>query len=132
LDNLERKIIDKKMAKQNKVNRLRKHKIEFYVDDSELKTIKKREVRFQNRSHFLREVSLKAKIVLPPSALDKGAAVSLRRVGNNINQIARTLNESDFNLLDTAVRIDLINHINSMKELLNETITKINSITNVK
>lgn len=120
------------MEKQKKANRLRKHKIEFYVDDSELKTIKKREVKFQNRSHFLREVSLKSKIILPPNAINRETAITLFRIGNNINQVARILNQSDLNLVSSVVREKLTNEINELKELLHKTISKIDHVTNVK
>jgi len=105
--------------------RIRKIQVKFYVNETELNIIERRAKKFQNRSHFLREVALKKKIILPPRPIDIETAMSLKRIGNNINQIARTLNQSESNIFNRSIKKLLLENVKNLSDKLEETQEKL-------
>lgn len=77
--------------------RIRKNKIEFYVDDEELELIelKMREINLTNRSDYMRRMALQGYIIKQDFSYIDDLVYELNKVGTNINQIAKKINESN-------------------------------------
>lgn len=84
------------MAKQNKKNRKRDISYKVYVDESEDLMIKERmeRVKILNKSDYARKMMIDGLIVVTDYAPVKDLAIQISKVGNNINQIARQINQS--------------------------------------
>ena len=72
--------------------REREHQIKFYVNDDELKILNKKiEKSKMKKSEYLRNCSLEKEIIII-SSLDE-VVYELKKLGININQIAKMLKE---------------------------------------
>ena len=98
----------------------RKRYIQIRVTDDELKEIKKRAGNVST-STFLRQLALDQPIPQPPNPsrevvhkCDPKLIREVNHIGNNINQIAKHLNEG--NKLSNAVLIELLKLQNSLDE----------------
>lgn len=98
----------------------RKRYIQIRVSDDELEEIKARAGNIDT-STFLRTLALDQPIAQPPSPsreiihkCDPDLIREVNRIGNNLNQIARHLNEG--NELSNAVMIALLNLQTSLDE----------------
>lgn len=100
----------------------RKRYIQIRVSDDELEEIKARAGNIDT-STFLRTLALDQPIAQPPNPsreiihkCDPDLIREVNRIGNNINQIARHLNEGE--KLSNAVMIALLNLQTSLDETL--------------
>lgn len=77
--------------------RERKNKIEFYVNDEEKAFIleKMKVAKIKNLSAYLRKASIDGKIVIHDYSELKEINYNLRKIGVNINQIAKRINETN-------------------------------------
>ena len=75
-------------------NRVRKNKINFYVDDDELEAIKLKmdKIRVENLSLYLRKMVLEGRIIKVDYSVFNDIAESISGVSRNINQIAKRIN----------------------------------------
>ena len=78
----------------DKANRVRKNKINFYVDDDELEAIKLKmnKIRVGNLSLYLRKMALEGRIIKVDYSVFNDIAESISGVSRNINQIAKRIN----------------------------------------
>ncbi|WP_294409924.1 plasmid mobilization relaxosome protein MobC [uncultured Ruminococcus sp.] len=78
-------------------NRVRKHMINFYVDDDELATIrlKMSKMNMTNQSLYLRKMALEGRIIKVDYSVFNDIGNSISGVSRNINQIAKRINATD-------------------------------------
>lgn len=108
-------------------NRERRCKLEFYVFEEEKEFIlKKMEVcKINNMSAYLRKVAIDGKIEINDYSWVRELNYNLNKIGVNINQIAKRVNEtgsvykSDMN--------DICNKMNEIRDVQNMILSKINS-----
>lgn len=105
----------------------RKRYIQIRVTDEELQEIKERAGNVST-STFLRQLALDQPIAQPPTPskevihkCDPDLIREVNHIGNNINQIARHLNEG--NKLSNAVMIALLNLQTSLDETVQRVMT---------
>lgn len=79
------------------VNRVRKHMINFYVDDDELAAIrlKMSKMNMTNQSLYMRKMALEGRIIKVDYSVFNDIASSISGVARNINQIAKRINATD-------------------------------------
>lgn len=77
--------------------RERKNKIEFYVNDEEKAFIleKMKVAKIKNLSAYLRKAAIDGKIEIHDYSELKEINYNLRKIGVNINQIAKRINETN-------------------------------------
>ena len=77
--------------------RERKNKIEFYVNDEEKSFIleKMKVAKIKNLSAYLRKAAIDGKIEIHDYSGLKEINYNLRKIGVNINQIAKRINETN-------------------------------------
>lgn len=77
--------------------RERKNKIEFYVNDEEKSFIleKMKVAKIKNLSAYLRKAAIDEKIEIHDYSGLKEINYNLRKIGVNINQIAKRINETN-------------------------------------
>ena len=77
--------------------RERKNKIEFYVNDEEKSFIleKMKVAKIKNLSAYLRKAAIDEKIEIHDYSGLKDINYNLRKIGVNINQIAKRINETN-------------------------------------
>ena len=77
--------------------RERKNKIEFYVNDEEKSFIleKMKVAKIKNLSAYLRKAAIDEKIEIHDYSELKEINYNLRKIGVNINQIAKRINETN-------------------------------------
>ena len=108
-------------------NRERRCKLEFYVFEEEKEFIlKKMEVcKINNMSAYLRKVAIDGKIEINDYSWGRELNYNLNKIGVNINQIAKRVNEtgsvykSDMN--------DINNKMDDIYDIKNEILSQINS-----
>lgn len=78
-------------------NRVRKHMINFYVDDDELAAIrlKMEKINMTNQSLYLRKMALEGRIIKVDYSVFNDIGKSISGVSRNINQIAKRINATD-------------------------------------
>ncbi|SFW28056.1 plasmid mobilization protein [Ruminococcus flavefaciens] len=78
-------------------NRVRKHMINFYVDDDELAAIrlKMEKINMNNQSLYLRKMALEGRIIKVDYSVFNDIGNSISGVSRNINQIAKRINATD-------------------------------------
>lgn len=103
--------------------RTRELQLKFYVTVEELSLIKKRAQSFKNVSEYLRKISTTGKVVTPHPATDRETLIELSRIGNNINQLAHRVNQSDTNIFQKAIRRELTESLKAVSDLLESKIT---------
>jgi len=73
-----------------------KEKLEFYVSDEEFKIIEeKKEKSGLNRSEYLRKMAIQGAIVKIDMSTINDLIYEINKIGVNINQIARKVNENN-------------------------------------
>ena len=77
-------------------NRERKNSIQFYLSDDEMTILeaKMREAKTKNKSQFFRELLLYSNVYYVEFDDIRHMNTELGRIGNNINQIAKKMNET--------------------------------------
>ncbi len=75
-------------------NRVRKHMINFYVDDDELAAIRLK-MNMTNQSLYMRKMALEGRIIKVDYSVFNDIASSISGVARNINQIAKRINATD-------------------------------------
>ncbi len=112
----------KKRYKQNDNLRIRNKKITFRVTEEEFERINKRAESSINRESFIREIALKGKVRVPVPTIDRQSLLEMNKIGVNLNQVVKKINESDVNVFSQAIRNSLLEKIEPLIELLNEKI----------
>ena len=110
------------------VNRVRKVQLNFRVTEREKQLIEERmqEIGTTNREAYLRKIAIDGMLVKLEVPELKEIVSLMRRTSNNVNQIARRLNETgriyevDFT--------DIHNQQEQLWDMLNSLITKISGI----
>lgn len=102
---------------------LRSHRIELRVSPSELSTIRAqaRDNGFSNTAQFVRQSALHRDTAEPPNAHKKALLAcqyELNRIGNNINQIARHLNQGQ--PLDDEMHLVMLQVLEFAQQLVEE------------
>lgn len=114
----------KEETKSNKAtSREREVLLTFWVTPGEKAQILKRAQSFKNVSEYLRKISTTGKVVTPHPATDREALIELSRIGNNINQLAHRVNQSDTNIFQKAIRRELTESLKAVSDLLESKIT---------
>ena len=74
--------------------RTRTQQIKFFLDENEEKILEQKSKIFKNKSEFLRKIILEtdAENLQDKVELLREIKIEIRRIGNNLNQIARHLN----------------------------------------
>lgn len=115
------------MAKK-KANRSRKNLMRFFVTDEEQAQImeNKAKSKIKYTSSYLRKMALDGIIVNTDLTVIKDNTVALNRIGTNINQIAKRMNESaNINKNDV---IDVKKMISEIAELQREVLKSFGEI----
>lgn len=113
----------------NEPNRVRKIQLNFRVTDQERRLIEDRmqELGTTNREAYLRKIAIDGMIVKLEVQELKEIVSLMRRTSNNINQIARRLNETG-RIYEVDVT-DVHNQQEQLWDMLNNLITKISGIS---
>ena len=111
------------------VNRVRKVQLNFRVTEREKQLIEERmqEIGTTNREAYLRKIAIDGMLVKLEVPELKEIVSLMRRTSNNINQIARRLNE-----IGRIYEVDITDVQNQQEQLwdmLNSLITKLSGIT---
>lgn len=109
------------MTKKN-TSRKRNVRLEFYVDIEEEKIIKRKASKFESLSDYLRQVALKNKIYLPVPAIDRETLIELVRIGNNINQLAKRINQAEANIFQKSTKRELSEALEVLRLVLEQKI----------
>ena len=113
----------------NEPNRVRKIQLNFRVTEQERRLIEERMQEFgtTNREAYLRKIAIDGMIVKLEVQELKEIVSLMRRTSNNINQIARRLNETG-RIYEVDVT-DVHNQQEQLWDMLNNLITKISGIS---
>lgn len=113
----------------NEPNRVRKIQLNFRVTGQERRLIEDRmkELGTTNREAYLRKIAIDGMIVKLEVQELKEIVSLMRRTSNNINQIARRLNETG-RIYEVDVT-DVHNQQEQLWDMLNNLITKISGIS---
>lgn len=113
----------------NEPNRVRKIQLNFRVTDQERRLIEERiqELGTTNREAYLRKIAINGMIVKLEVQELKEIVSLMRRTSNNVNQIARRLNETG--RIYEADITDVHNRQEQLWDMLNSLITKLSGIT---
>lgn len=113
----------------NEPNRVRKIQLNFRVTEQERRLIEDRmqELGTTNREAYLRKIAIDGMIVKLEVQELKEIVSLMRRTSNNINQIARRLNETG-RIYEVDVT-DVHNQQEQLWDMLNNLITKISGIS---
>ena len=113
----------------NEPNRVRKIQLNFRVTEQERRLIEERmqELGTTNREAYLRKIAIDGMIVKLEVQELKEIVSLMRRTSNNINQIARRLNETG-RIYEVDVT-DVHNQQEQLWDMLNNLITKISGIS---
>ncbi|WP_430813985.1 plasmid mobilization protein [Carboxylicivirga sp. RSCT41] len=93
--------------------------VTFWVTEKELEQINKNaEAAGLNRSKYLKDISLKNKIkpMIPTIELD--TYYQIGKIGNNINQIARVINNAHANIFHKETKNSLIHEFDDLKTIM--------------
>ena len=112
----------------NEPNRVRKIQLNFRVTEQERRLIEERmqELGTTNREAYLRKIAIDGMIVKLEVQELKEIVSLMRRTSNNVNQIARRLNETG--RIYEADITDVHNRQEQLWDMLNSLITKISRI----
>ena len=113
----------------NEPNRVRKIQLNFRVTEQERRLIEERmqELGTTNREAYLRKIAIDGMIVKLEVQELKEIVLLMRRTSNNVNQIARRLNETG--RIYVADITDVHNRQEQLWDMLNSLITKLSGIT---
>lgn len=113
----------------NEPNRVRKIQLNFRVTEQERRLIEDRmkELGTTNREAYLRKIAIDGMIVKLEVQELKEIVSLMRRTSNNINQIARRLNETG-RIYEVDIT-DVHNQQEQLWDMLNNLITKISGIS---
>ena len=113
----------------NEPNRVRKIQLNFRVTEQERRLIEERmqELGTTNREAYLRKFAIDGMIVKLEVQELKEIVSLMRRTSNNINQIARRLNETG--RIYEADITDVHNRQEQLWDMLNSLITKLSGIS---
>lgn len=109
-------------------NRVRKVQLNFRVTEREKKLIEDRmqEIGTTNREAYLRKIAIDGMLVKLEVPELKEIVSLMRRTSNNVNQIARRLNENG-RIYEVDIT-DIQNQQEQLWDMLNSLITKISGI----
>jgi len=112
----------------NDPNRVRKIQLNFRVTEQERRLIEERmqELGTTNREAYLRKIAIDGMIVKLEVQELKEIVSLMRRTSNNVNQIARRLNETG--RIYEADITDVHNRQEQLWDMLNSLITKLSGI----
>jgi len=112
----------------NEPNRVRKIQLNFRVTEQERRLIEDRmqELGTTNREAYLRKIAIDGMIVKLEVQELKEIVSLMRRTSNNVNQIARRLNETG--RIYEADITDVHNRQEQLWDMLNSLITKLSGI----
>ena len=112
----------------NEPNRVRKIQLNFRVTEQERRLIEERmqELGTTNREAYLRKIAIDGMIVKLEVQELKEIVSLMRRTSNNVNQIARRLNETG--RIYEADITDVHNRQEQLWDMLNSLITKLSWI----
>ena len=112
----------------NEPNRVRNIQLNFRVTDQERRLIEDRmqELGTTNREAYLRKIAIDGMIVKLEVQELKEIVSLMRRTSNNVNQIARRLNETG--RIYEADITDVHNRQEQLWDMLNSLITKLSGI----
>lgn len=112
----------------NEPNRVRKIQLNFRVTERERRLIEDRmqELGTTNREAYLRKIAIDGMIVKLEVQELKEIVSLMRRTSNNVNQIARRLNETG-RIYEVDIS-DIQNQQEQLWDMLNSLITKISGI----
>ena len=110
------------------VNRVRKVQLNFRVTEREKQLIedRMREIGTTNREAYLRKIAIDGMLVRLEVPELKEIVSLMRRTSNNVNQIARRLNENG-RIYEVDIT-DVQNQQEQLWDMLNSLITKISGI----
>ena len=113
----------------NEPNRVRKIQLNFRVTEQERRLIEERmqELGTTNREAYLRKIAIDGLIVKLEVQELKEIVSLMRRTSNNVNQIARRLNENG--RIYEADITDVHNRQEQLWDMLNNLITKLSGIS---
>ena len=113
----------------NEPNRVRKIQLNFRVTEQERRLIEDRmqELGTTNREAYLRKIAIDGMIVKLEVQELKEIVTLMRRTSNNVNQIARRLNETG--RIYEADITDVHNRQEQLWDMLNSLITKLSGIS---
>lgn len=113
----------------NEPNRVRKIQLNFRVTEQERRLIEERMQEFgtTNREAYLRKIAIDGMIVKLEVQELKEIVSLMRRTSNNVNQIARRLNETG--RIYEADITDVHNRQEQLWDMLNSLITKLSGIS---
>ena len=113
----------------NEPNRVRKIQLNFRVTEQERRLIEERMQEFgpTNRESYLRKIAIDGMIVKLEVQELKEIVSLMRRTSNNVNQIARRLNETG--RIYEADITDVHNRQEQLWDMLNSLITKLSGIS---
>ena len=113
----------------NEPNRVRKIQLNFRVTEQERRLIEDRmqELGTTNREAYLRKIAIDGMIVKLEVQELKEIISLMRRTSNNVNQIARRLNETG--RIYEADITDVHNRQEQLWDMLNSLITKLSGIS---
>lgn len=113
----------------NEPNRVRKIQLNFRVTEQERRLIEERmqELGTTNREAYLRKIAIDGMIVKLEVQELKEIVSLMRRTSNNVNQIARRLNETG--RIYEADITDVHNQQEQLWDMLNNLITKLSGIS---
>ena len=113
----------------NEPNRVRKIQLNFRVTEQERRLIEDRmqELGTTNREAYLRKIAIDGMIVKLEVQELKEIVSLMRRISNNVNQIARRLNETG--RIYEADITDVHNRQEQLWDMLNSLITKLSGIS---
>ena len=113
----------------NEPNRVRKIQLNFRVTEQERRMIEERMQEFgtTNREAYLRKIAIDGMIVKLEVQELKEIVSLMRRTSNNVNQIARRLNETG--RVYEADITDVHNRQEQLWDMLNNLITKLSGIS---
>ncbi len=112
----------KKRYKQNDNNRERPIQLKFRVTEEEYERIIRRAKNSHSRSEYIRNMALKGKVTIPVPTIDRQSLLEMNKIGVNLNQVVKKINESDVNIFSRAIRISLLREIEPLIKLLKEKI----------
>ena len=112
----------------SEVNRVRKVQLNFRVTEREKQLIEDRmqEIGTTNREAYLRKIAIDGMLVKLEVPELKEIVALMRRTSNNVNQIARRLNENG-RIYEVDIT-DVQNQQEQLWDMLNSLITKISEI----
>ena len=113
----------------SEANRVRKVQLNFRVTEREKQLIEDRmqEIGTTNREAYLRKIAIDGMLVKLEVPELKEIVSLMRRTSNNVNQIARRLNETE-RIYEVDIT-DVQNQQEQLWDMLNSLITKISGIT---